>query len=196
MPRIEPLSYDQLNEQQRRLWDDLIAKRPGAVLADGHLHGPLDVWLHAPEPGRTANELGVVLHSEFALEKRLKELAVITVAAHWKVEYAWWAHSLLAGEQGISAEVVEAIGDDREPRFASTKDRVVYRAARELVTTGTLSDESFEECVSALGQEATVELAITCGFFCLVGFVQNVASLRLPANASPRWPPSAEIPVP
>ena len=187
MPRIDPVSYDQLNEDQRQLWDQLVSGRPGAVHGDGKLHGPLDIWLHAPGVGRTAAEMGVALHSEFALDKHLKELAIITVAAHWKAEYSWWAHSLFAGEQGLAAEVVEAIGSGREPHISADKDRVVYIASRQLVTSGTISDATFDECMSELGEEATVELAITCGFYCMVAFVQNVASLDLPANASPRW---------
>jgi 4-carboxymuconolactone decarboxylase len=136
------------------------------------------------------------MHSQFALDKRSKELVALIIAAHWKAEYVWWAHSLFAGEQGIAEETINAIGREREPALTSDRDRIVYLVARQLVTTGTIADDTFDECISALGEQATVELAIACGFYSMVAFVQNVASLELPANASPFWQRGGEAPVP
>ncbi len=59
--------------------------RPGA------LTGPFNAFVQAPDVGRHLTSLGQVLRFETSIERRLPELAIITVGAHWKAEFEWWA---------------------------------------------------------------------------------------------------------
>jgi len=36
-----------------------------------------------------------------SLDRRLLELAIIVVAAHWRAEFEWWAHARMAREYGV-----------------------------------------------------------------------------------------------
>jgi 4-carboxymuconolactone decarboxylase len=115
-------------------------------------------------------------------------LAVITVVAHWKTEYVWCHHSGFARDQGISDEAIEAIADGREPMLTTDQDRAAYAVARELVTIGTPTDETLDTCRQIFGEQATVELVTTCGYYSMLSFLVNVVAIPLPVDVAPRWP--------
>jgi 4-carboxymuconolactone decarboxylase len=188
LSRIAPLKRDQLNEEQLRLWDALVASRgAGAITSDGYLQGPLDIWLHAPALGLTTSSLGGLIRSEASLDRKLQELVILCATAHWKGEYNWWAHALFARELGTTEDVLEAIACGMEPPLDSEEERSAYRAARQLLTTGTLTDDVFGECVQLFGEEGTVELSIICGYYSVVSFALNVAAVPLPEGVPARW---------
>jgi hypothetical protein len=74
-----------------------------------------------------------------------------------------------------------------EPQLDSEEERSAYRAARQLLTTGTLDDDLFGKCVQLFGEESTVELSIICGYYSLISFALNVAAVPLPEGVFPRW---------
>jgi 4-carboxymuconolactone decarboxylase len=188
LSRIAPLKRDQLNEEQLRLWDALVASRgAGAITSDGYLQGPLDIWLHAPAIGLTTSSLGGLIRSEASLDRKLQELVILCATAHWKGEYNWWAHALFARELGTTEDVLEAIACGMEPPLDSEEERAAYRASRQLLTTGTLTDDVFGECVQLFGEEGTVELSIICGYYSVVSFALNVAAVALPEGVPARW---------
>jgi 4-carboxymuconolactone decarboxylase len=186
--RIRPLTRAELNEKQLSIWDELVASRgPGAITPDGCVQGPLDIWLHAPALGLTASSLGGIIRSEASLDRKLQEIVILTAVAHWKGEYNWWAHAVFAHQLGVTEDVLEAIASGVDPDLDSEKERSAYVAARRLLTTGHLDDELFGTCVQLFGEVGTVELSIICGYYSLVSFALNVATVRLPEGVSPRW---------
>ncbi len=67
-----------------------------------------------------------------SLERRLTEVAIITVGARWKAEFEWWAHARMARRHGVADAVIDAIGRGEDPPFQADDERTVYAAAREL----------------------------------------------------------------
>ena len=108
MSRLPLQTRDALADDGREVWDSITASR-GAIVADeGHLIGPFNAWVTAPTIGGRLAELGAALRFESSIERRLLEVAIITVGAHWKAEFEWWAHSRMALHHGVSAEAVAA----------------------------------------------------------------------------------------
>lgn len=60
------------------------------VTDQGALTGPFNAFVHAPDVRRHLTSLGQVLRFETSIERRLSELAIITVGARWKAEFEWW----------------------------------------------------------------------------------------------------------
>ena len=111
MSRLPALHRDDLDETGQALWDQIVSTRSAAVVDEqGGLRGPFNPWVHVPEVGRRAADLGAHLRFGVSVERRLPELAIITVGAHWKAEFEWWAHVPMAREHGVSEPVIEAIG--------------------------------------------------------------------------------------
>ena len=93
----------------------MVGSRAGDLVGpEGGLIGPFNAFVHAPGVGRRLSSLGQVLRFETSIERRLSEVAIITVGARWKAEFEWWAHARMAREHGVPGQVVDAIGRGEE----------------------------------------------------------------------------------
>jgi 4-carboxymuconolactone decarboxylase len=191
MTRLPYLRYEDLDSRGREVWEAVIGSRGAAgaelVNDEGGLAGPFNAFVHAPGVGRHMSSLGGRLRFRTSLEKRLSELVIITVGARWRAEFEWWAHAALAREAGVSDVVVDAIGRGDEPPFAAADEQVVYTAARELVTSGRLSQHAYGDAQRLLGDEGMVEFVALCGYYTLVSFLLNAFEVPLPPGAARQW---------
>jgi 4-carboxymuconolactone decarboxylase len=154
----------------------------------GALIGPFNAFVHAPDVGRQLTALGAVLRFGTSIERRLTEVAIITVGSRWKAEFEWWAHARMAREQGVPDAVVDAIGDGDDPPFIADDERVVYTATRELALNGTLSEDSYTAAHGLLGDAGLVELVSLCGYYTLISYLLNAFAVPVPPGAEPKWP--------
>lgn len=189
MSRLPELRHDDLAAAGQAVWDLIVRTRGSHVVTDaGGLTGPFNAFLHAPDAGGPLASLGAALRFDSSIGRRLTEVAIITVASHWRAEFEWLAHARLAREAGVPGDVVDAIGRGEEPPFAAADERVVYAAVRELVTTGQLTDAPYFALRDLLGDTGAVELVALCGYYSLISFMLNAFAVPLPAGAEPMWP--------
>jgi 4-carboxymuconolactone decarboxylase len=195
MNRLPYLRYDDLDADGKRVWDGVAGSRSGELVNDsGGLVGPFNAFVHAPGVGRRLSALGGQLRFETSIERRLSEVAIITVGARWKAEFEWWAHARMARDHGVADAVVDAIGRDEEPPFVAEDERTVYTVARELTRTGQLGQESYDAARELLGDAGLVELISLCGYYTLISFLLNAFDVPLPAGVTPAWDGSPEPP--
>jgi 4-carboxymuconolactone decarboxylase len=188
MSRLPILRYDDLGPDGRRVWDGVVGSRGADLINEqGGLIGPFNAFVHAPDVGRRLSSLGGTLRFGTSIERRLSEVAIITVGARWKAEFEWWAHSRMAREHGVPAAVIDAIGRGEVPPFESEDERTVYAVARELTEGGRLSQGTYDAAQRLLGQAGLVELVSLCGYYSLVSFLLNAFEVPLPAGAAPAW---------
>jgi 4-carboxymuconolactone decarboxylase len=189
MSRLSELRREDLAAAGQAVWDLIVRTRGNHVVTDTDgLSGPFNAFLYAPDVGGPLATLGAALRFGSPIERRLIEVAIITVAGHWRAEFEWLAHARLARQAGVPDAVVEAIGRGEEPQFTVADERVVYAAVRELVTTGQLTDASYATVLDLLGDTGTVHLVALCGYYSLISFVLNAFYVPLPAGAEPMWP--------
>jgi 4-carboxymuconolactone decarboxylase len=188
MSRLPYLPREKLDERGQQLWDLLVETRGGRLLNDeGGLTGPFNAWLYSPLVGERAAALGASLRVDPVLDRRLIEIAIITTGAHWKAEFEWWAHARMAKEFGVSDEAIAAIAIGEEPPFLAEDERLVYSAAQQLSRSGCCEPATVERCRRTLGDSATVELVILCGYYTLVSYVLNTFNVPLPDGVDPQW---------
>jgi 4-carboxymuconolactone decarboxylase len=189
MSRLPELRRDDLTAAGQAVFDLIVRTRGSHVVTDaGGLSGPFNAFVHAPGAGGPLASLGAALRFDSSIGRRLTEVAIITVASHWRAEFEWLAHARIAREAGVPDAVVDAIGRGEEPPFTAADDQVVYATARELVTTGRLTDVSYAAAHDLLGDTGIVELVALCGYYSLISFVLNAFRVPLPAGAQPMWP--------
>ncbi len=187
--RLPYLRRDELDETAQAVWDALVGSRGQHVVNDaGGLVGPFNAWVHAPGVGAPLGRLGAAVRFETSLDRRLLELAIIVVAAHWKAEFEWWAHARMAREHGVSEAVVAAIRRGEMPAFETDDEAAVYAFARQLVAGGGVDDQSYAGAVERLGRQGVVELVSLCGYYTLVSFTLNAFAVPLPPGVAPTWP--------
>lgn len=186
--RLPYVSRDQLGAEGQAVWDSIVATRgSGVVTEQGGLSGPFNAFVRAPDVGRHLAPLGAVLRFGTSVDRRLAEVAIITVAARWKAEFEWHAHARAAREQGVPGAVIEAIAAGEDPPFEAADERAVYAVARQLTATGQLTQDAFDAARRLLGDAGVVELVSVCGYYSLVSFILNALDVPLPPGAQPRW---------
>ena len=186
--RLPYLRYDELDERGREVWDGVTGSRGGELVnAEGGLVGPFNAFVHAPGVGRHMSALGGRLRYRTSIERRLSELAIITVGAAWRAEFEWWAHARMAREHGVSDAVVDAIGRGEDPPFAADDERITYTVARELTATGQLAQTAYDAAQRLLGDAGMVELVALCGYYTLISYLLNAFDVPLPDDAPPQW---------
>lgn len=193
--RATPITYDAATEEQRELWDELQGSRGGAmdlVGPDGALVGPFNHMVASPNLGRRMGELGHGVRFEASVERRLQELAIITVGAHWRSEFEFWAHGRMATDNGIDQAVVDDLAANREPTFDRDDEAEVHALAASLVGTGRVDDEVYEAVRQRLGEQALVDLITTIGYYSLISLTLNAHRIPLPDGVTPVWEDSAE----
>jgi 4-carboxymuconolactone decarboxylase len=186
--RLPYLSRDQLGAEGQQVWDLIVDTRGSQLVnSDGGLAGPFNAFVHAPDVGKHLTSLGAVLRFGTSIERRLSEVAIITVGARWKAEFEWWAHARMARNHGVPDAVVDAIGRGEEPSFAADDERAVYAVARQLTQTGRVSRDTYDAAQLILGDAGVVELVSLCGYYTLISFLLNAFAVPLPPGASPQW---------
>ena len=188
MTRLSFLRRDELDPATQDVWDQVIGTSGTRWLDEsGALVGPFNAFVHAPAVGASLAGLGVKLLSGTSIERRLTEVAVITVGSHWKAEFEWWAHARMARDHGVADAVVDAIGRGEEPPFTAQDERIVYAVARELMERGQLSQPAYAAARDLLGQAGLVELVSVCGYYTLISYLLNAFEVAIPQDAEPQW---------
>ncbi len=95
--RLQPLPDAALSAAQRRVVD-AITQGPR-----GRLSGPFVALLRSPELCQRTQLLGEYLRYDSSLPPRLRELAILATARHWRQDYEWNSHAPLAERAGSSA---------------------------------------------------------------------------------------------
>jgi 4-carboxymuconolactone decarboxylase len=168
MARIDEINRETLNPRQQQLYDDIMRTRPR-----GKLSGPFSVWMHTPDIAEPANGLANCFRVNARLDKRLIELITLLMCRSATVKYAWSVHEPLARQAGLTPQTVDAIRAGKRPDFSRDDERLIYELVTELLTTKTLSDETFERAQAAFGREGVIEAVSCAGFYGMVGFVLN-----------------------
>jgi len=189
MSRLPYLRRDDLDADRQEVWDSVVGSRGDQLInGQGGLAGPFNAFVQAPDVGRHLTALGRVLRFETSIERRLSEVAIITVGAAWKAEFEWWAHAQMARKQGVPDAVVDAIGRGEEPPFEAADERTVYSVARQLSGSGQVDQKTYDAAQRLLGDAGLVELVSLCGYYTLISFLLNAFTVPLPPGAAPMWP--------
>jgi len=188
MTRIPYVRREELGPEGQKLWDSIINGRGDLlVTAEGGLAGPFNAFVTAPGAGRRLSSLGATLRFYTSIERRLSEIAIVTVGAGWQAEFEWFAHAPMAREHGVGEAVIDAIGRGEDPPFESQDERTVYDVARQLTGHGRLDTGTYDAAQRLLGQAGLVELVSLCGYYSLISFLLNAFDVPLPAGAAPAW---------
>lgn len=176
-PRFTALDLSSLTDAQRAVADEVRRGRRGTVPAN------VVAWLPNPELARRAAALGELVRYETALPPRWSELAILVVARRWSCAYEWAVHVAEAGRAGLETAIIDAIGRDEVTPVLEGLDAVVHAFARELVTTGRVSDGCYDDALEALGEVVVVDLIALVGYYTLVAFTLNARNVPPPAGA-------------
>ena len=152
------------------------------------------VWARRPQLGRgIANWGRYYLSRHSALTIRQRELVIDRTTALCGADYEWGVHvAVFAGKAELDAQQIRSLatGGPADSCWSAT-DRAVIAAVDELHATFDLSDEAWAALVTAIGEDAALELTLICGWYHAISFA--VRALRLPLE--PGTAPISTTPV-
>jgi 4-carboxymuconolactone decarboxylase len=190
MSRLPDLPRDQLMSAGQAVWDAIVGSRGGELVTErGGLAGPFNAFVHAPDVGRGLTALGATLRFGTSIDRRLTEVAILTVGARWHAEFEWWAHARMAARHGVPEAVIDAIGRGADPPFEAEDERIVHAVASQLTAAGRLDQADYAAASELLGDRGLVELVSLCGYYTLISFLLNAFDVPLPPGAELQWDP-------
>jgi 4-carboxymuconolactone decarboxylase len=191
MSRLPALTPDDLDHEQKRLRENLMsglrAKAPRKFPLenpDGSLNGPFNVLLYNAAIGEQVQQLGNLLRFESKLPGQLREVAILTVAQHWRSNYEWFAHVVFAEREGVDAAAIAAIKQGKEPED-NADWATVHRLVSEFLNTARVSDDTYKAAIEKFGEPAMVELVTLAGYYCMISAILNVFEIPVPDGETP-----------
>jgi 4-carboxymuconolactone decarboxylase len=178
MTRTPYLTPEQMNPEQRRIYDDIVASR------GTWLNGPYAPMLHQPRLAEPAQKLGEFLRYHTSLKAQLSELAILVVARHWDCDFEWYQHAAIALRSGVSPEIVEAIREGKQPGVLSEDESAVYEFTRSLLKQHRVPSEIYDRAKRLFGVVGVVELTGLIGYYTLIAFTLNAHEVPLPAGVT------------
>ncbi|HZS02769.1 MAG TPA: carboxymuconolactone decarboxylase family protein [Chloroflexota bacterium] len=154
---------DAVPEEQRHVWDAIVASR-------GSVRGPFAVLMHSPAVAERVAHLGTFIRFESSLDAATRELAALVTAHLLDCEYEAAAHERLAREAGVPDAALAAV---RAKQFAAIEPAYgwVCEFARQLVVDHRVAPDTFEAARARLGTRGLVELVATIGYYANIAAV-------------------------
>ena len=182
MPRITLPTPEQMDADQRRVYDRIVSGRRGKI------QGPLRAALHSAELADRWQALGELLRYNTTLPPRLSELAILITGRTCQSPFEWYAHRIEAEKVGVEPQVIEAILAEQWPQGLSTEDEIVLRFANELNRFKSVSDATYAQALARFGERTVVELTALIGYYTMVAMTLNAHEIPLPEGVAPAFP--------
>lgn len=171
MQRLEPILPAHLSDEQQSLYRE-ITQGPRAqgpqhfrlTREDGALLGPFNAFLLAPDLGRSLQDLGATVRYRTKLSGRVREMAILIVAAHWDSAFEWSAHESVGRSVGVTQDEMAAIRSKIVPNLADETERGCISLAMALVR-GDIDDDTWATWAGVISHEAIFELATLVGYY-------------------------------
>jgi 4-carboxymuconolactone decarboxylase len=177
MPRYQQMEESQLDDAQRRVFNDCKAGPRGSVPP------PVHVWLKSPGLADNAHKLGAHVRFGTDFTPKQTEIAILVTARYWTAQFEWAAHVRLALQAGISQDVIDAIAQRRTPHFSDPDDQIVYDFCRDYYADHRVDDATYERVAKRWGDKGIVDLAGLIGYYSFVSVTLNTFEVPIPPGA-------------
>jgi 4-carboxymuconolactone decarboxylase len=175
--RIKRISPDEMNVEQRQVYDANVASKRGRMPA------PVHAWIRSPQMAKRMEPLGEFLRYDSMLGARLSEIAILVTARHWTAHFEWYAHKRLGLEAGLDPKQIADIAARKAPDFkGDAKAQLVYEVSKALHEDHHVPTPLYERAISLLGEKGLVELIGLLGYYCLVSMTLNTFEFDLPGG--------------
>jgi len=180
-PRLKPLAENDLSEAQRKAAGELSSGARGKI----NPWGPNFALLRSPGLMERTQKVGEYLRFGSSIPRRLNEFAILITARQWTAQMEWFAHSPLALEAGISADVLADLKQGRRPAGMKDDEASVYQFCKEIHDNKGVSDATYAAVVEKFGECGVMDLIGVTGYYTMLAMVLNVTRLALPDGATP-----------
>jgi 4-carboxymuconolactone decarboxylase len=187
--RLPALPPERLDADQRALYDEITGgpRASGPQLfelvdREGRLNGPFGIMLHSPAVGGALQAVGTAVRYRSVLPGRVREAAILAVAAHWDSDFERYAHVPLALDVGLTEAEVAALVAGGEVLFEDPAESAVLEVVRALLHRSDLTDEEYAAGREAIGEQGLVELTTLVGYYATLALQLRVFRVTVPGS--------------
>lgn len=179
MTRLKVLQRDDMNDEQRRVCDDIEA-------SGGRVRGG-PYWAYIRNPKFMALHQGMSDYMRGCpLTGRERQIAVLAVVRHWDSHYPWAVQVRASIEAGVDPEIIDAINARKRPDLNDPGEQAAYDVASELVASKRVSEAAYARAEKIFGEEKLVDVVAGVGFFSMVCCTANAFDITPPDDAPAR----------
>lgn len=182
MERFPICHKDELDAEQRKLWDELTLGPRGFYTGGPETERLPDLynaWLQFPEFGELMLRLGDAIRAKTELPGKLRELVVLTTSTMLGARVEYEFHVPFAQSEGLSDALIAAIGAGGTPPFSDDVERIIHEANVQLLRTAAMTAETREEVIGAIGHRGLMQLIATITLYVVTAYTTNVARVKL-----------------
>ncbi len=165
MARLPGRSREDLPEEGRRVYDEIVASR-------GEVDEAFQVLLPRPELLRRIAHLGSYIRFGSSLPASIRECIILAAAREMHSEFEWASHEPQARQAGVSDDTLHAIRKGELP--SGDGEGAVVQLVYETLRDHRVTDAVFGRVERAFGVEGMTEVAATLGYYALLGSILNV----------------------
>jgi 4-carboxymuconolactone decarboxylase len=143
------------------------------VSETGTLLGPFNEFLLSPDLGDALQQLGAAIRYRSGLSDRLREMAILVVAAARDSSFERSAHEAVGRSVGLTDEELAAIAEQSPIDLEDPVEAAGLRLTRALVD-GDVDDETWAACVPPLARENVFELTTLVGYYSILALQMRV----------------------
>ena len=176
-PRLPAIPAEKLSPSQQALVESI---RSGPRGQATQIRGPFAVFLHSPDYGQLAQQLGGYCRLKTRVPPRLSEFAILVTAKLWRSQYEWYAHVPHAERAGVTPQTIKALRAGRVPKPLPKDERAVYDFIKELYRRKRVGDKTYSRLQALLGDDGMVEFVGILGYYVLISMSLNVFRMGPP----------------
>ncbi|MUL49900.1 carboxymuconolactone decarboxylase family protein [Mycobacterium sp. CBMA293] len=168
-PRQPTFRPAELSDTQRQLYDAITSgPRSGGAFqltdADGVLQGPFGGFLLSPGIGDALQQLGAAIRYHSRLTPRIRELAILLVAARNDSAFERYAHRAVGKSVGLRDAEMDAVESGDLALLADPMEAAAVQLTR-CILDGSVDDVTWAACVPPLELDSVFELIVLVGYY-------------------------------
>ena len=183
MPRIPPLSYEELDAETQALWAGSSGGRP-----DPRANVLLGASMWNPEVHRVRSPFVNYVKTSTCLPSRDREIAILRTAWRCGADFMWAMHTEIGLECGLTQDEVERVGSGPDDTGWTPGEAAVLRSMDELHDHSRISDATWKVLAGRYDNRQLIELITLAGSYHVMAYLMGAIGIRPPSGESPNLP--------
>ncbi len=152
--------------------------------SDGKFIGPFNPSLYSPGITEGFSTFMDAEPKNTKLDKRTRQVVILTVGAVWNSPYELYAHSKEARKVGLPEVAIQALTSGESPEGLTSNELVAHRFARQLTAEHRVDDDVYRKAKQAFGDEGLVDMVYLIGIYHVTCALLNGFEIPAPISAA------------
>jgi 4-carboxymuconolactone decarboxylase len=183
LPRIRQLTYEEVDEETKALWD-----RTGGGRSDPRAAVITGTFMWNPPLTKVRSPFVSYVKTSDCLPLRDRELAILRTAWRCGADFMWFMHTEIGLECGLTQEEVERVGVGPDDSAWTQEEAAVMRAMDQLHDLARIDDATWKVLAGMYDNGQLIELITLAGSYHVMAYFMGAVGIRPPSGESPNLP--------